>query len=342
MTLRMPAEWEKQAAIWLAFPHNRQDFPGKCDAVAWVYAEIIRAVTRSARVRLIVKDDRAQEKATRILMLSHVDMDRIDFIPAPTNRSWLRDSAPAFVYDGTERALIDWKFNAWAKYGNWKQDNNIPGKIADYLGVKRIVPRHQHRQVVMEGGAIEVNGKGSLVTTEECLLGDVQCRNPGFTRSDYEEIFARYLGISNTIWLESGIAGDDTHGHIDDITRFTNPTTLVTVVENNRNDDNYTPLQTNLKRLQKARDQDGKTFTVAELPMPAPILFDGQRLPASYANFLIVNDSVLVPVFGDANDRIALNVLTSLFPDHLVTGIYCRDFVLGLGTIHCASQQEPV
>jgi len=194
---------------------------------------------------------------------------------------------------------------------------------------------------VLEGGSIDVNGKGTLITTEECLLSPVQCRNPGFKREDYEKIFAQYLGISRVIWLGCGIAGDDTHGHVDDLARFVNPTTIVTVVEKDKNDVNHTPLKANLKRLKAARDVKGKPFTLVELPMPKPVIFEGQRLPASYANFLIANDLVLVPTFNDIHDRVALNILSELFPKRDVVGIHCGDFIWGLGTLHCASQQEP-
>ena len=340
MTHRMPGEWEQQAAIWLAMPHNRQDFPGKFDTVRWIYAEIIRYLTQGARVRLIVKDETHKHKTQALLYKSHIEMDKVDCIIAPTNRSWLRDSAPAFIYEDKQRAVIDWKFNAWAKYRNWQHDNKIPAAISEYLGIKRILPMHKDRQVVLEGGSIEVNGQGTLITTEECLQSNLQCRNPHFTRDDYEAIFFNYLNVSNTIWLENGIAGDDTHGHIDDITRFVNPTTIVTAIETNKDESNYAYLRTNLKRLKAACDTNGKPFTIAELPMPKPLYFDAQRLPASYANFLISNKTVLVPIFGDPNDRIALNILSELFPNYQVVGIYCTDFVLGLGTIHCASQQE--
>jgi agmatine deiminase len=340
--MRMPAEWEKQEAIWLAWPHNKEDWPGKFETVAWAYGEILKYLSRALRIRLLVKNKSEQQKVADILDAADVLLDKVDFITAATDRSWLRDSAPTFVYDGNrQKTLLHWHFNAWAKYDNWQRDSKVPLQVKQYLGLPLIKPEHKNRHVVLEGGAIDVNGKGTLITTEECLLSKVQCRNPGFTREDYEEVFSKYLGISHTIWLGKGIVGDDTHGHIDDLARFVNASTVVAVVERNKSDPNHGILNDNLKRLKRARDQAGRQLAVAELPMPKPVLFEGVRLPASYANFLIANDTVLVPVFNDANDRVALNILSEIFPKHKVVGIYCGDFVLGLGTIHCASQQEP-
>ncbi len=342
MTLRMPAEWEKQQAIWLAWPHNREDWPGKFEAIQWVYVEIIKNLTRGVRVRLLVKDVGERQKVADILAIAQVDVSQVDFIIVPTNRSWLRDSAPIFVYDGNQRMLLDWRFNAWAKYDNWQSDDNVPAYVGKFLDLLLIKPEHKGKRVVLEGGSIEVNGKGTLITTEECLLSDIQCRNPGFSREDYEQIFAKYLGISHVIWLGNGIEGDDTHGHVDDLARFVNATTVVTVIEADKNAWNYGPLRDNLKRLKAARDQDGKQLDIIELPMPKKLVFDGQILPVSYANFLISNDMVLVPTFNDPNDRMALDLLAGVFPKHTVVGIYCGDFILGLGAIHCASQQECV
>jgi len=340
MTLRMPAEWEKQKAIWLAWPHNKEDWPGKFEAIKWVYVEMIKYLTQGVRVRLLVKNAGSRQKAADILARAHIDLSQVDLIIAPTNRSWLRDSAPVFVSDGKQRTLLDWRFNAWAKYDNWQSDDKVPECVKKFLDLPSVQPEHQGRRVVLEGGSIEVNGKGTLITTEECLLSDIQCRNPGFLREDYEQVFARYLGISHVIWLGNGIEGDDTHGHIDDLARFVNATTVVTVIETDKNERNYAPLHGNLKRLKAARDQDGKKLDIIELPMPKNTLFDGQILPASYANFLISNNTVLVPTFNDPNDRIALDLLAGVFPKYTVVGIYCGDFILGLGTIHCTSQQE--
>jgi agmatine deiminase len=339
--LRMPAEWEPQEAVWLAWPHNKEDWPERFGPIEWVYGEVIRYLAQGQRVRLVIKNVAQQKQATDILERHGVILKRIDFITAATDRVWLRDSGPIFVYDGKKRILLDWRFNAWAKYDNWKHDDRIPEHVEKFLKLPRIQPQHKGKRVVLEGGSIDVNGKGTLITTEECLLSKKQCRNPGFTREDYEEVFKKYLGIRQVIWLDKGIVGDDTHGHVDDLARFVNPSTVVTIVEKDKTDDNYNLLRENLKRLKRARDQNGKPLSVAELPMPKPIIFEGQRLPASYANFLIANDVVLVPTFNDVNDRVALNILSELFPRRDVIGIHCGDFIWGLGTIHCASQQEP-
>ncbi|MBU0744060.1 MAG: agmatine deiminase family protein [Gammaproteobacteria bacterium] len=344
--LRMPAEWEKQEAIWLAWPHNKEDWPKKFEPIPWAYAEIIRHITSSQLVRLIVKNAQEEKSAMNILKRVGVDFKNIDFFVIPTDRVWLRDSGPTFVYYGKEVVLLDWHFNAWAKYNNWRHDNEIPMRVAGYFGLPLVQPhaiiKGKNTRVVLEGGAIDVNGKGTLLTTEECLLSKKQCRNPGLTRKGYEKVFAEYFGISKVIWLKNGITGDDTHGHVDDLARFVNSKTIVTVVEKNKKDPNYAPLKENLKRLKSAKDQNGKYLNIIELPMPKPVIFEGMRLPASYANFLITNNSVLVPTFNDPNDRIALNILSKLFPKREVIGIYCGDFVWGLGTIHCASQQEIV
>lgn len=338
----MPAEWERQDGIILAWPHNREDWPDKFEPIPFVYTEIIRHIARQERVRLIVRHAKDEEKARTLCQKNNVDMARIDIYTIPTNRIWMRDSGPIFVRDPkSERYMLDWGFNAWAKYPNHKLDNNVPLRLNATYHLPRIEPRHKNRRVILEGGSIDVNGKGVLLTTEECLLSSVQERNPGFSRSDYEETFHTYLGITHTIWLGNGIAGDDTHGHVDDLSRFTDASTVVTVVESNPNDANYAPLQDNLQRLRNARDQDGKQLNVVTLPMPSPIFYEGQLLPASYANFLICNDLVLVPTFNDPADRIALSTLAELFPSREVVGIHAVDLVWGLGTIHCMSQQEP-
>jgi agmatine deiminase len=346
---RMPAEWEPHEATWLAWPHNQDDWPGKFAPIPWVYAEIVRLISRFEPVRLVVTK-KTEPNAGHCLEVHGVDLSRVRFFRAGTDRVWLRDSAPGFLIkesDGARSlALLDWRFNAWAKYDNHKKDNRLTRKIARELDMPRFKPRteidgHSVR-LVLEGGAIDVNGRGSLLTTEECLLDpETQVRNPGLDRSGYEQVFADQLGIKNTIWLGRGIAGDDTHGHIDDIARFVNPSTVVAAVENDPSDPNFEPLRDNLERLKAARDQDGNPLSVVELPMPDPILFEGQRLPASYANFYIANGLVLVPTFNDPQDRHALNVLASVFPDRQVIGLHAVDLVLGLGTLHCLSREQP-
>lgn len=338
----MPAEWEPQAATWLAWPHNEKDWPGKFGPIPWVYTEIIAYLTGVQRVRLIVQSEAEKKTARDLCRRAGANLKNIDVHIIPTDRIWLRDSGPIFVRDDKgKKAMLDWRFNAWAKYPNHKKDDKVPARINETFKLLRIEPMHQGRRVVLEGGAIDVNGKGTLLTTEECLLSTIQCRNPGFTRRDYEQVFEKYLGVSHIIWLGDGVVNDDTHGHIDDLARFVNPTTVVTVVEKNRKDENYKALADNLKRLKKARDQNGKPLSVVELPMPRPFTFEGLRLPASYANFLIANDLVIVPTFNDANDRVALSILGDLFRNRNVVGIHASDLIWGFGTLHCMSQQEP-
>ena len=335
---RMPAEWEPHEATWLAWPHERSDWPGKFAPVPWVYAEFIRYVSLHERVRILILDATERKSIERILHKAGVNLNAIDFYLRPTDRSWTRDFCPIFVHDANGRTVAtDWIFNGWAKYPNHKRDNAIPKFVASRLKMERLEPGF-----VLEGGSIDVNGAGLLLTTEECLLSDVQARNPGRTRGEIEAAFARFLGIRQTLWLHRGIAGDDTHGHVDDLARFTDERTIVTVVEPNKADDNHEPLRENLKLLRAMRTLDGQAFRIATLPMPAPVYFDGQRLPASYANFYIANRHVLVPVFNDPNDRIALNTLARLFPTRTVVPIYCGDLVLGLGTLHCMTQQQPL
>ena len=340
--MRMPAEWEPHAATILAWPHNKEDWPGKFDPIPWVYGEIITELSQHERIRLLVRNAKDAEKARDVCEKTGAKLSQIDFYTIPTNRVWMRDAGPIFVKDAKGKKLLDFRFNAWAKYPNHKLDDNVPEQLNHHLKCERIQPMHKGKHVVLEGGSIDVNGKGLLLTTEECLLSKVQERNPGFTRDDYEAMFAKYLGIEQVIWLGKGIAGDDTHGHVDDISRFVNANTVITAVEKNKHDANHAPLADNVKRLKKIRDGKGKQLTVVELPMPKPVIFDKQLLPASYANFLIANKIVLVPTFNDPADRIALNILAECFKGREVIGIHCRDFVWGLGTIHCMSQQEPL
>jgi agmatine deiminase len=368
----MPAEWEHHAATWLAWPHNHDDWPGKFEPIPWVYAEIIRNLARHERVELIVNNARAQTQARKLLQRANALTPNVHFHRWPTNRVWLRDSGCIFLkklHAGTgaspfraERSkaaghrgsgpipsgpqALKFRFNAWAKYPNWRHDEKIGTLMAKAAHVHEIRPITNatllsRARIVLEGGSIDVNGRGTLLTTEECLLSKVQERNPGMTRVHYEKAFADYLGAPNVIWLGRGIAGDDTHGHVDDLTRFVSPDTVVTMVEHNSRDVNHGPLLTNLRRLQAARDQHGKPLNIVELPMPGPIVFEGRRLPASYANFYIANRVVLVPVFNDPHDRIALNTLTRLFPTRTIVPIYSGDLIWGLGTMHCMTQQQP-
>jgi agmatine deiminase len=342
----MPAEWERHEATWLAWPHNPEDWPGKFQAIPWLYAEIVRLLARNERVHLLVQDEKEQRRAISILERAHANLQNVSLHQWPTDRVWTRDSGPIFVRNAKgEVALTNWRFNAWAKYPDWHLDDQIPGRAAELLGMPQWQPMidvgGEPRRLVLEGGSIDTNGHGVLLTTEECLLSEVQQRNPGVSREQLEQAFSDFLGIDKVIWLGLGIAGDDTHGHVDDITRFVGPTTIVTAVEPDTRDYNHKPLAENLERLKSARAQDGKQFTIVELPLPRPVVFRNQRLPASYANFYIANGLVLMPTFHDPNDRIALGILADLFPDREVVGIHAVDLVWGLGTLHCMTQQQP-
>jgi agmatine deiminase len=339
---RMPAEWEPHRGTWLAWPHRRSDWPGKFAPVRWVYGEIVRALARAEEVNVLARDADHAAEVRHVLTLAHADLNRVVIHVCPTNRSWVRDSGPIFAFapDGAKVAL-DWRFNAWAKYPDWKRDDRLPAFVAGVRGVPAIQPTLRDWRVVLEGGSIDVNGRGLMLTTEECLLSEVQQRNPPMNRVDYERVFNDFLGVKKVLWLNRGVAGDDTHGHVDDLARFVNPTTVVVVSESNEADDNHAPLRENLDRLAGMTDLDGRRLEVVELPMPAPLVFRGQRLPASYANFYVANGVVIVPTFNDPADRQALGILAELFPDRQVVGIHCVDLVWGLGTLHCMTQQEP-
>jgi len=339
---RMPAEWEAHEGTWLGWPQNAADWPGKFAAIPWVYAEIVRLLSQRENVHILVNSEPVRRRAESILKRSGADLGRVSFHVWPTDRVWLRDSGPIFVKDASGAlAITDWKFNAWAKYDDWRLDDQVPAHVAGLLGLPRWQPHAGKHRLVLEGGSIDVNGAGTLITTEECLLSEVQQRNPGVSREEIERAFRDYLGIEQVLWMDRGVAGDDTHGHVDDITRFVAPTTIVTAVESNHADDNHAPLAENLKRLKASRTPEGKQWTIVELPLPKPVVFRGQRLPASYANFYIANGLVLVPTFHDANDRVALGILAELFPGREVIGIHCVDLVWGLGTLHCMTQQQP-
>jgi agmatine deiminase len=360
----MPAEWEPHAATWLAWPHYQGDWPGKFEPIPWVYAEIIRNLAKHEHVELIVNDAASARQARRVLERADALSANIRFHRWPTNRVWLRDSGCIFLTHGqkdhvspgvrSEQAeqtsavpALKFRFNAWAKYSNWRFDERIGSLMAKTKSPtsrapQEIRPLSQGTRIVLEGGSIDVNGAGTILTTEECLLSKVQERNPHMARVHYEKAFADYLGAPNTIWLGRGIVGDDTHGHVDDLSRFVSKHSIVTMVEPNSKDPNHEPLRANLRRLQAARDQDGRPFTVVEMPMPQPVVFEGRRLPASYANFYIANGVVLAPVFNRPNDRIALNTLADLFPTREIVPIYSGDFIWGLGAMHCMTQQQPV
>jgi len=346
---RMPAEWERHEATWLGWPHNTTDWPGKMGVIPWVYGEMVRKLSDGEIVRIFVNDKAHELKARRLLDKIGVELTRIQFFRIPTNRGWARDFGPIFVkreqldaQSDAQVAIARFRFTAWAKYPDWQLDDRIPVKLGQKLNIPLVPVERDQRGVVLEGGAIDVNGQGTLLTTEECLLDEqVQVRNPGFSRQDYEDVFLAHLGISQVLWLGKGIAGDDTHGHVDDVCRFVDPYTVVLCQESNPADVNYYPLAENRERLDGMRAEDGRKLLVVPLPMPGPLYFEGQRLPASYANFYIGNSVVLVPTFNDPNDRVALGVLSELFSDRTVVGIHAIDLVWGFGTLHCLTQQQP-
>jgi len=340
--LRMPAEWEPHEATWIAWPHQRDDWPGKFEAIPWVYGEIVRHLHVAEIVRILVNDADAESEARAVLENYELDWKQIEFVHIKTDRVWTRDYCPLWVRDPLGRpTLTDWHFNGWAKYENWHADDAVPQQIAERFGWPRVQPTLNDRRIVLEGGSIDVNGDGLLLTTEECLLSPIQARNPELSRAELEQVLGQYLGARKVLWLGQGIAGDDTHGHIDDLARFVAGHRVVTVVEENRADPNYLPLQENLERLRGMTDCDGKRLEVTALPMPAPLIFQGQRLPASYANFYVANDRVLVPTFNDPADRDALGILAELFQGRKVIGLHAVDLVWGLGTLHCLTQQQP-
>jgi agmatine deiminase len=342
----MPAEWERHEATWLAWPHNPTDWPGKLDTIRWVYGEMVRRIARGETIRMLVNSKKDRNLARAYLDRSGADMERVEFIVHPANRGWTRDTGPVFVRrrtEGrTETAIVHFHFNAWAKYADWKKDRRVPETAAKLLKKKLFEAQWNGQDFVLEGGGIEVNGRGTLLTTEECYLDpEVQVRNPGLGRNEFETSLREHLGVTKIFWLGGGIEGDDTHGHVDDLCRFVNPTTVVLIKEENPKDTNYRPLAENWERIQDFRLEDGSKPEVVALPMPAPLHFDGDRLPASYANFYISNAAVIVPTFNDPNDRKALGILGELFKDRIVTGIHAVDLVLGLGTLHCLTQQQP-
>lgn len=339
-----PAEWEPHEATWLGWPHNTSDWPGKFAPIPWVFGEMARKIAEGEKVRVIVQDAHHEASARRVLARAQARLENIEFFRARTNRGWTRDLGPMFTRHTEKRsvAILDYTFNAWAKYADWQRDNAVAGLVARRYRYRLLPVRHRGQAVVLEGGGIDVNGRGDLLTTEECFLDqEVQCRNPGFSRSDMNSVFASHFGTPNVLWFGRGIAGDDTHGHVDDLCRFVGPRTVVLVDEKNPRDANYRPLAENWERASGMRLADGSKLEAVPLPMPSPLVFAGQRLPASYANFYICNAAVLVPTFNDPQDRVALGILGELVKDRPVIGIHAVDLVWGLGTLHCLTREQP-
>jgi agmatine deiminase len=348
----MPAEWDPHEATWLGWPHNENDWPDKIDTIRWVYGEMVRKISPGELVRILVRSKAEQKFASSYLKRAGCDLKRVQFIVHPTNRGWTRDTGPIFVRQKnpqsairnpqSETAIVHFHFNAWAKYDDWQKDTRVPETAAKLLGKRLFNAEANGKNFVIEGGGIEVNGRGTLLTTEECYLHPkIQVRNPRMTREQYDDTFKKFLGVKNVLWLLNGPVGDDTHGHIDDICRFVNRKTLVLIKETNKRDINFKPLAENWERIQDFRLEDGSKPEVVPLPMPAPLHYGDWRLPASYANFYICNAAVIVPTFNDVNDRVALGTLGELFKDRPVVGIHAVDLVLGFGSLHCLTQQQP-
>lgn len=340
---RFPAEWEPHQATHLAFPSNCEDWPGKFAPAQWAFVEMVRHLVKGERVRVAVTTEKRWQQATRMFRDAHVPLDAIDFHLCPLDRGWMRDISPFFVYDKKkERKAVLFHFNGWAKYDNYQLDAQWGAEISRTLGLESTTALHKGCPVVLEGGAVDSNGQGDMLTTEECLLDpEVQVRNPGFTKKNYEKVCRSYLGIQNILWLGSGILGDDTHGHVDDICRFVNPTTVVLCEEKDPKSPNYGVLEENRERLETARLANGTALETVRLPVPEPLYFQGLMLPASYANFYIANGRVIVPTFNDEADREALGILSELFPQRKIIGIHAVDLVWGFGTLHCLSHEEP-
>lgn len=341
---RMPSEWARHEATWLAWPHSEAEWPGKVGVVEWAFGEMIRRIAPGETVRLCAAPALFR-RARAVLEKARVDLRRVEFLPFPTNRGWMRDTGPMFVTRGgarKESAIVHFHFNAWARYADWRRDRRLPDRAAALLGQRLFRAARRGRDFVLEGGSVDVNGRGSVLTTEECLLDQrTQVRNPGLGRRDVEDALRDFLGVRNVLWLGGGIVGDDTHGHVDDICRFVNPTTVVLCQEKNLRDANYRALAENRERLTGMRLESGSKINVVPLPMPSPLFFGERRLPASYANFYISNETVIVPTFNDPNDRVALGILADLFRGRTVIGIHAVDLVLGRGALHCLTQQQP-
>ncbi len=344
---RMPAEWERHDATWIAWPHERSDWPGKFSTIPWTYAEIVRQLGRAERVEILVQDSAALERARRVLDRSSVDLEPVRFHVCRTDRSWTRDSGPSFVRlaaaggGSSSLGLVHWKFTGWAKYENWQNDRRVPEWVARHLRLPIRRAESGSRWVVLEGGAFDVSGDGLLLATEECLLSETRARNPGLGREALEAVLRAYLGVTEVVWLRRGLVGDDTHGHVDDVSRFVGPRTVLTVVSDEPDAPDFPALRENRELLEAYRPRSGGRLEVRELPAPRPVVFAGQQLPASYANFYVANRTVLVPTFDDRRDTDAIDVLRHAFPGREVVGVRARDLVWGLGTIHCLTQQQP-
>lgn len=331
---RFPAEWEKHESTWLSYPHNENSWPGKIETIFPSYNLFVKHLAEHETVNINVEDEAMKERIEEQLGELEAKMQNIRFHFFRTNDAWCRDHGPAFVVKANQKAIVNWDYNAWGGKYPCAEDNLVAMKIANALELEAF-----HPHIVMEGGSIDVNGSGTLLTTTSCLLNPN--RNPQLSQAQIEEKLCQYYNVENIIWLSDGIEGDDTDGHVDDLTRFVASDTVVTAVEENKDDENYAPLQENLSLLNKARLENGKQLNVVELPMPSAVVWDDMRLPASYANFYIANGIVVVPTYRCKNDERALEVLQAVFPDREIVGIDSTDIIWGLGSFHCLSQQEP-
>lgn len=355
MGLRLPAEWEPHEAVWLGWPHNASDWSPRFGAIPWVFAEMVRLLAPSERVMLLVNDAAHELRARNVLHRAFAGWDAphneghsgVHFVTMPTNRGWTRDFMPFFLRTATDGVVLDCGFNGWARYADHELDNAAGSQLAEMLaatnGAELVAAQHHGRQVVLEGGALDSNGAGLLLVSEECLLdAQTQVRNPGWGRSEYEHFFASHLGVNQTIWLGRGIAGDDTHGHVDDFCRFVAENVVLLCEEADPADPNHRALEENRERLEQVRLPDARRLEVLRLPMPPKVAFAGERLPASYANFYIGNSVVLAPTFNAPQDRQALGLLAELFPGRQVVGVHAGDLIQGLGAVHCLTHEQPL
>ena len=340
---RMPAEWENQKSVWIAWPYNKYDWPGLYKSIPKVVLEIIYKISKSQTVNLLVH--KKVKKIKKLIQLSKIK--NINFHKIKTDRIWLRDSGPIFLINKKikKKLILDFRFNGWAKYNNFNNDNKITDKISKLIKLKKIEPVIKKNKnlikVIMEGGAFDVNGAGSIILTEECLLSKIQERNKDLKKKDYEKLFSKYLNIKNFIWLKKGIIGDDTHGHVDDISRFVSKNTIMTAIESNKKDKNYKNLYENLDILKKSKNQNGRKFKIVKVPMPSPIYIKKTRVPASYLNFYICNKKVLLPIFKVKEDNIAIKIFRNFFKNKKIETVDCSKLIWGFGAIHCMTQQEP-
>ena len=340
LNLRMPAEWEKQKSTWIAWPHNKRDWPDKFEFIPYVFCQIISKISKYQKVNILIERQKIKRKISLFLKKYSASTNNINFIVCKTNRAWLRDSFPIFVKNKlNQRILVDWGFNGWAKYKNFNYDNKICLKIKNFLKLRSISPVLKNKKIILEGGSIDVNGKGTLLTTKECLLSNIQARNPGMKKKEYEYTFKKFLGIKKVVWLNKGIAGDDTHGHIDDIARFVGEKKIFIAYEKNKNDINYKSLRENYEIIKKTIGK--KNVKLFKIPMPKAKYINGVRVPATYLNFYIANKVVLVPIFNDNNDKVVISIFKKHFKNRKIIPIDCSLLIWGFGAIHCMTQQEP-